>query len=474
LFEKDLCVRICVLCVLCGWSFAACGQKGPPLAPIVYLPAPVGEFTAKRVGSDVVLQFKIPTTNSDSTNPADLERVEVYAHTGPLPSPADFVRYGTLIKTIPVKPSGAATPSPVADRPQISSGEVDLVEQGAAVSVAETMTEAHKTLGPLPFNAQTPAAPIVEQVETPGTVNLPMPIVRYYTAVGVSRSRNRRGAFAGPIGVPLIDPPAAPDGVNVSYTADALSLKWAPTEGDSEVPVVDVSATPVEAGPPPAVGAETAVDTSPHQELETPGTIETAAVDVAGGASPAPEIKPVPTSVSPGVPAIVPRPRFGYNVYDASMKGPPVVPLNSALLTAPAFSDPRVEFGTERCYVVRRVEVAGTVAIESEAAGPHCVTPIDTFPPAAPRELRSVTTDGAVNLVWEPNTEKDLAGYVVLRRDAPGEKLARLTRSPIQDTMYRDASVQSGRTYEYEVLAVDNATPPNESGPSNRVMEVIR
>ena len=86
--------------VLCA---SACGQKGPPLAPIVYLPRPVTEVAAKRIENDIVLQFTVPTVNTDGSGPADLRRIEVYAHTGPLPAPADFLKYGTLVASIDIK-----------------------------------------------------------------------------------------------------------------------------------------------------------------------------------------------------------------------------------------------------------------------------------------------------------------------------------------------------------------------------------
>ena len=44
---------------------------------------------------------------------------------------------------------------------------------------------------------------VVERLETPGTVNFDATPQRYYTIVGVSESRNRRGPFAGPIQVAL-------------------------------------------------------------------------------------------------------------------------------------------------------------------------------------------------------------------------------------------------------------------------------
>ena len=90
-------------CALCGCVLVGCGRKGPPLAPIVYLPRAVTELTAKRVENDIVLQFKVPTANTDNTSPADLDRIEVYAHTGSLPAPTDFVKYGTLVQSIDIK-----------------------------------------------------------------------------------------------------------------------------------------------------------------------------------------------------------------------------------------------------------------------------------------------------------------------------------------------------------------------------------
>lgn len=152
----------------------------------------------------------------------------------------------------------------------------------------------------------------------------------------------------------------------------------------------------------------------------------------------------------------------------------PIVPLNTTLLTAPGFTDPRVEFGTERCYIVRRVQMAGGIPIESAPSSPACVTPVDTFPPAPPKSLAHIAAANGVSLIWEANAETDLGGYLVLRGEAPGDKLSPLTPAPITDTSFLDTTVRRGRTYVYEVVAVDRSTPPNQSAPSNSVEETIR
>jgi hypothetical protein len=505
------------VCILCGSLAGACGRKGPPLAPIVYVPRPVTELVAKRVEDEIVLQFKVPTANTNNSSPADLDRLEVYAHTGPLPAAADFLKYGTLVHRIEIKQPpreeqraegqeqgeagaegasaapDAAGATPPAAPPQEKRADVKpgLIEQGWSTSVREALTEKHMEIGlmppirpiaPVATTATTPAT-TVETLETPGTVNFAMPVARYYTIVGVSRSRHRRGPYAGPIRVPLIAPLQAPEKVDTTYTADAISLSWvAQPEGAAP-------ATPAAAPVKSVVDATTVED----RNQETPGTYEIYTDVETEGTQDAPRSGNPPASK----PAPRAAPRFGYNVYDAApVSAPegaaasasatadktadmpnvavsaPVIPLNAALLTVPAFSDPRVEFGVQRCYIVRRVEMAGQVAIESAPSPPACVTPVDKFPPAAPKTVNLVSTTSAVSLIWEPNTEPDLAGYVILRGEAPGDKLAPLTPAPIGDAAYVDTSIRRNRTYVYEVIAVDKVG--NRSAPSNRVEETIR
>lgn len=472
------------MCVLYGVAHVACGRKGPPLAPIVLLPGPVTQLTAKRVEDDVVVRFTVPSANTDSSTPADLDRVEVYAHTGPLPAPADYLKYGTLVQSIEVKrpavvePSSetSADPSGVPDPKILPTPVADpvtepLIEQGWTTTIRETLTEKHMEMGPMPpTRAIAPAATTtaVETIETPGTVNFAQPVSRFYTVVAVGRSRNRRGPYAGPIRVPLVSPLEPPEKIETSYTATAIALAW-PGQPEDVAPAAQV--------PPSATipVADVAAVENPNQE--TSGTYEIYAdIETAGtmdaplaGAAPAPRAVPAPT------------PRFGYNVYEAGATGAtsatsatsaPFMPLNAAMLTVPRFVDARVEFGTERCYVVRRVEMVGSAAIESAASPPACVTPVDTFAPAPPKALVSVASGTAVSLIWEANVEADLGGYLVLRGDAPGDKLAPLMPTPITDASYLDTSVGRNRAYVYEVVAVDKNG--NQSGPSNRIEENIR
>lgn len=149
-------------------------------------------------------------------------------------------------------------------------------------------------------------------------------------------------------------------------------------------------------------------------------------------------------------------------------------PLNASPLTAPAFERQGIEFGKEQCFVVRTVAMVGTVAVESAASERACTTPSDVFAPAAPKGLSAVAGSGVISLIWDANTEPDLAGYVVLRGEAPGDTLQPLTPSPIRDTTFRDTTVKPGVRYVYAIVAVDRATPPNTSAQSTRVEETAR
>ena len=57
-------------------------------------------------------------------------------------------------------------------------------------------------------------------------------------------------------------------------------------------------------------------------------------------------------------------------------------------------------------------------SVESEPAPPACEKLVDTFPPAPPKGLVAVASEGAINLIWDANAETDLAGYLVLRAPA--------------------------------------------------------
>jgi len=145
-------------------------------------------------------------------------------------------------------------------------------------------------------------------------------------------------------------------------------------------------------------------------------------------------------------------------------------PLNAGPLPTTTITD-QVVFEREQCYIVR----AQRGAVLSDPSPPVCVTAVDVQPPAAPAGLAAVPSEGGISLIWEPNSELDLGGYLVLRREPGDATLRQLTDAPIVEVRYRDADVRPGARYLYSVVAVDNRLPlPNVSAPSAPVEETAR
>ena len=147
-------------------------------------------------------------------------------------------------------------------------------------------------------------------------------------------------------------------------------------------------------------------------------------------------------------------------------------PLTPQPLSTTEFTLPGVAFGVERCFEVRPVDQIFGTPVIGPASTRTCVTPKDQFPPAAPRSLAAIAGSGAINLIWDANVEKDVAGYLVLRGEAPGDTLQAIIKEPIAAATFRDESVRPGVRYVYAVVAVDTAG--NASGQSNRVEETAR
>jgi hypothetical protein len=132
---------------------------------------------------------------------------------------------------------------------------------------------------------------------------------------------------------------------------------------------------------------------------------------------------------------------------------------------------------------IRSVTLGGhTLELRSFTSTPVTVIMRNTFPPHAPTGLEAVpggatAADRSIDLSWIPNTEADLAGYIVYRQEIDSKGVAagtatRLNPTPVVGPAYRDQTATAGRRYAYQVTAVDTAG--NESAPSDTVQETLR
>jgi len=392
-------------------SLAACGKKGPPLAPLRLVPAPVADISARRTGPNVTVRFVVPNKNQNGPGTIDLDRVEIYAVTvgaGALVPPnRDLMTKERLVGTIAVKPA------PVEDAPVPPPNEADKrpAPGDRAVFVDElTPDKLIPIKSPLPEPQPKPAetgvtpsegspkpdAAVAQPGALPAVVQVPVPPpdypVRVYVIRGISTA-NRPGPPAERVTIPLVTVPNPPAAVAVKPTERNYVLDWV------------------------------------------------TAVAEAG------------------------QPAIAFNVY---FRGLEDAPLNASPIAEARFEHGPVKPGEEQCFVVSSVQVVRNVPLESEPSAPACSTWTDIYPPAAPKGLEAVAADDGISLSWDANTEPDVAGYLILRAEAPGDTLQPLVREPIRQTNYRDTAVQSGVRYVYAIVALDKASPANTSQPSER------
>ncbi len=441
--------HLALVAALCLWA-SACGKKGPPLAPLVPIPAAVEKIDANRLGSDVYVSLAIPAANIDAHTPADIARVEIYGYTGRSGPPrAHWVELATLVATVPVAapplgPDAKPDVARAAEEPPNAPGQAE------TITVRDTLTHDELIQGKLPpveprtQNQETRTEPSNKNVE-PGTRNpeQPQPLKRYYTAVPFN-AKGRPGPPGGVAEFPLQAVPDPPPSLTAHYSERAIMLEWEPSGGllgfllDRALP---------EERPP----------FDEEEGIETPAPAE----------SPGPvsywvyrEEPPDPLT-PPGPSAAIWREELP----------PPVTPVP---LSTRTFTD-SVELGRRRCYTVRAVRGVGPDARAGDASPPACFTPTDSFPPAPPQSVTTVAEEGAISLLWEPNTELDLAGYVVLRGEAPGATLRPLTKAAVPNAGFRDETATPGVRYVYAIIAVDNRFPlPNMSLMSTTVEETAR
>jgi hypothetical protein len=450
---------------------AACGKKGPPLAPLRPAPAAVSEIGANRLGETVQVQFTLPSANGDGSQPADLAYVDVYAVTGkpqgPLGRALTLREIETLLTRvghIEVQPppvededgespqdaqAGGAKPDAAAATP---AAPVDpRPAQGAVVRVEETLTEALRTsVFEHPDAAKVAKlraavgddvdeAPVPSTEGTGRTLLWPQPVAqveRNYIVIPYS-TREVAGPPSAALAVPLGPAPPAPPAPTVTHDASSFTVTWTIPPGVQ----VPLQPTVTLAAYKEAVSAKNADALLPARPLVTYGTPHT------------------------------------YRVYEVAAPGATDAPgpalITPTLIELNTFNDSRMTFGVPRCYAVRTVEKRGAITIESPLSPATCVTATDTYPPPAPTGLVAVGSGGGVSLIWEPVTAADLAGYLVLR-GVEGEALKPITASPVVEATYRDTTAEPGVMYIYAVVAVDKATPANASPESNRVRESAR
>jgi hypothetical protein len=140
--------------------------------------------------------------------------------------------------------------------------------------------------------------------------------------------------------------------------------------------------------------------------------------------------------------------------------------------------DPDAELDHIYTYTAERVEhltlKGKPIEVAGEPSKPVTINARDVFPPAVPSGLEAVADAEAhaIDLSWQPDTEADLAGYMVYRREAGSNaQPARISATAQSAPSFRDMTVVPGHTYEYSVSAADR--DGNESARSAEIEEAL-
>lgn len=157
---------------------------------------------------------------------------------------------------------------------------------------------------------------------------------------------------------------------------------------------------------------------------------------------------------------------FRYNVYRSPPDAPHAEsPLNANPIADTEYLDGSVRAGERHVYWVRVALADGIPYREGETSRLREILTRDLFAPAAPQGLVAVQEGDAVRLFWDPNRERDLAGYRLYRWLGSGP-WSRIGPDPVERPLYLDEDVLEDQHPFYRVTAVDRATPANESRPS--------
>ena len=358
------------------WAIFGCANPGPPRPPSLYLPSPVKDLRADRIGDQVHLAW---TTSTETTDGIAAK----------LPLSAEICRD-------PVLPS----PSPAACT----------VVQRLAVKPGPT-----SAIDPLP------AALLGDPVRR----------LRYRV-----RLLNATAHAADPSNIAFAAAGAAPapvSGLHASASVTGTRILWTPVNS-----------------PAAAISLQRSTVARASQPQTTPG------------------------SPSPGASA---------KSLSAPAKKSAATPEIVHLQAAPQGPDPggTLDLSSQRgatyAYVAWRTRSAivngKPITLRSIDSPPLSLTVHDLTPPATPVGLDAVVDGASVDLSWEPDTEADLAGYWVERRQSPAcpaapgldqEGWQRLNPAPLTAPSFRDTPPPSRALYRYRVLAVD--TTGNLSQPT--------
>jgi len=376
-----------------GWLIllAGCGLAANPQPPTLWLPEPVKDLTAARIGEEVHLHWTMPRDSTDKLRLKGPQRAYIcWTAELPMLKPATESGKSGLGK------SGGGKPGPRFEvKSCTAAGDAEFAPDKPAEFTAKLPPE---------LEAGAPTA------------------IRYFVEL-----QNPAGKTAGPSNPALVATGTAPpavEGLRVEAQPDGVLLHWTPAPAQPSL-VLRIHRLWV------GEKAELKATSKSHQSNGVPPPEQqTLEVDL-----------------------------------DKTDAG--------EALDRDAVLNHVWRYRAER---VQRVQIGGhTLEIAGAPSESVTIDAKDVFPPAVPAGLAAVPDEQghAIDLSWTPDTEADLAGYIIYRRDVTaGTAAERISpQAPVVAPSYEDAHVEPGHRYAYSVSAVDE--DGNESPRSGEVEEQL-
>lgn len=239
------------------------------------------------------------------------------------------------------------------------------------------------------------------------------------------------------------------------------------------------------AGPSPAVFVAAGTAPAPVADLRVDATKDGALLRWHAEAAAGDAVELDRTTVEAPAPAAAKAVPERSNSPPISLPGQAKEPAESRFQAGPSDAggtlDRTALIGRTYTYTAQRVRkvTVGDQSYELRSApsAPVTVAVRDVFPPAVPAGLVAVpgftgegeTQKPAIDLSWDPDVERRVAGYRVYRREGDAGAWQHVGPDPMPVPAYRDPAVAAGHIYTYRVTAV--STAGNESAPSTEVTE---
>jgi hypothetical protein len=399
------------LLALAAVLMLGCGKKGPPLPIVRIVPSPPGPLKVRQIGSDVVLASTLPGTRTDGM------RLDPDAELRVLRMPAtDSLRPGAvsdryLIAQFDKQARPVATLSGPALASQVLGGRLIFIDHDATVPAGESPAGTPPGIPSIASAAAAPAAPAASGASP----RLP----RYLYALQVVEPKGRKSTLRSASMIEICHAPQPPVDLQLETAEGEVRLDWKP-------------------------GDATAQPAAPQAGAQATGTQPAGATTL-------------------------------FNVYRRQKIDvrDPETPLNPAPLDAPSFIDRAFQYDVEYVYFVRATTGEKNSTCESAASPSTEAKPHDRFAPDAPTGLAVAAEGDVIRVYWFPNSEPDLGGYRVYRREGTAAETAFLADVPATETSFIDSGAKRGVRYYYSVSAVDAATPVNESARSEERSEML-